>query len=207
MVRWVLRLVSASVVLLTLWTLRPRNTGARPSVTSSAEQRVPYPRDCGDNVIRNQSIGRLRIGMSIDSLKKQCLVVLDTILHGLEGMAERRATVAFPPNTVEAEIVDDRVWRIDVESPAFRTADSLGVGSSVADLLRRDNPDGGTGEGPFWLISRKHCGLSYQLSGALPAGPNRRWDRKALATLAARDVAKVIVWSCARLPGAVQRAP
>src|SRR5205814_10111339 len=107
----------------------------------------------------------------------------------------------------EAGLGGERGGRLDVDWPAFRTADALGVGSGVADLLRGDNPDGGAGEGPFWLISRKHCGLSYQLSGALPAGPSRRWDRKALATLAARDVAKVIVWSCPRLPDAVQRAP
>lgn len=199
MFKWVMRLLSAAVVLLVLWWgLRAKNPAAPDRVIASAP---PAPviagQNCGDKVIRDQSIGKLRIGMNVDSLKRQCHVTIDTLQPGPEGMAERRVTVAFPPERLDAEIVEGRVWRIDVESPAFRTADSLGVGSSVADVLRRDEPNGGTGEGAFFLISKKHCGLSYQLSGGIPAGANRRWDKEALSTLpASMEVNKILVWDC-----------
>jgi hypothetical protein len=158
---------------------------------------VPSGLSCGEKVIRDQSIGKLRIGMSIDSLEKQCRVVIDTVQPGPEGTTERRVTVAFPPDVLEAEIVDGRVWRIDIGSPAFRTADSLRVGSSVRDVLRRDKVDGAAGEAAFFLISRKHCGLSYRLSGGIPAGAIRRWDSTALSTLPeSREVNQVLVSGC-----------
>ena len=199
MFKWIMRLLSAAVVVLVLWSAMRLKNGNTPTLTASTAP-PPLPKlSCGDKVIAEQGIGKLRIGMSVDSLNKQCPVLRDTIQPGPEGTTERRVTVAFAPDVVDAEIVDGKVWRIDVESPAFRTADSLGVGSSVAEVLRRDDPNGGVGEGAFFLISKKHCGLSYQLSGGIPAGANRRWDKAALATLpASMEVNKVLVFACAR---------
>lgn len=193
-----MRLLSSAVVVLVVWWgLRAKRTAA-PSraITSTASQPVTRGSDCGDRIIRVNGIGKVRIGMTVDSLKQQCHVVIDTVTRGVEGTNERRLTVAFPPDFLEAEIVDGRVWRLDVESPAFRTPDSVGVGSSVAELLRRDDFDGGVGEGAFYLISRKHCGLSYRLSG-LPVAATLRLDRKALSTLPASiEIAKVLVYDC-----------
>jgi hypothetical protein len=200
MFKWIMRLLSAAVVVLVLWWgLRFRNGDTR-TVTASAAPPPALPElSCGDKAITDQGIGKLRIGMSVDSLGKQCPVRTDTIQPGPEGTTERRVTVAFAPDLVDAEIVDGRVWRIDVESPAFRTADSLGVGSSVAEVLRRDDPEGAAGEGAFYLISRTHCGLSYQLSGGIPARVNHRWDKAALSTLpASMEVDKVLVSACSK---------
>lgn len=196
-----MRVLSAAVVVLVVWWgLRPkRPAGPYRPITSTASEPVTRLSGCGDRIIRVNGVGKVRIGMSVDSLKQQCHVVIDRVTRGIEGTDERRLTVAFPPDFIEAEIVDGRVWRLDVESPAFRTPDSVGVGSSVAELLRRDDPDGGVGEGAFYLISRKHCGLSYRLSGGLHVGATRRWDRKALSTLpASLEVSKVLVWDCKR---------
>jgi hypothetical protein len=199
MFKWITRLLSAAVAALVFgWALRI-NRAKTPNNTTPSIASLPATSglSCGDKVIRAQSVGLLSIGMTIDSLKEKCRLVTDTIQPGPEGMTERRGTVAFPPDFVEAEIVDGRVWRIDVDSPVFRTADSLGVGSSVSDLLRDDDPNGGTGEGAFFVISRKHCGLSYQLSGGIPSGPARRWDRKGMATLpASTRVVRVLVSTC-----------
>jgi hypothetical protein len=195
-------LLSAAVVVLVLWWgLRIKKVNSPSAASASSTPQPPREADsCGSKLIGDHGIGKLQIGMSIDSLRKQCRVVTDTIQPGPEGTTERRVTVSFPPDLVDAEIVDGRVWRIDVESPAFRTADSLGVGSSVADVLRRDEPDGAAGEGAFYLISRKHCAVSYQLSGGIPAGPTRRWDSTALSSLpASMEVNGVLVGNC-RVP-------
>ena len=200
MFKWIMRLLSAAVVMLILWwALRFRNGDTRAVAASTAPPPARPELSCGDRTIADQGIGKLRIGTSVDSLGKQCPVLSDTIQPGPEGTTERRVTVAFAPDLVDAEIVDGRVWRIDVESPAFRTTDSLGVGSSVAEVLRRDDPEGGVGEGAFYLISRTHCGLSYQLSGGIPARANQRWDKAALSTLpASMEVNRVLVSACAK---------
>lgn len=166
------------------------------AIVSADKPAAPVPA-CNDHVIRGQGIGPLRIGISVDSVKKLCRVVRDTIQQGIEGMPERRITVAFPAGLVEAEIVDGKVWRLDIHSPEFRTPDSLGVGSTIADLLRLDEPDAGVGEGAFYLISRKHCGQSFQMSGGIPAGRVRRWGRKELEALPSSiRVTRVLVYDC-----------
>jgi len=167
------------------------------TILSTAMQPAAPFAKCNDRIIRDQGIGPLRIGISVDSVMKLCRVVRDTVQQGIEGMPERRITVAFPAGLVEAEIVDGKVWRLDIDSPAFRTRDSLGVGSTVADLLRLDEPDGGVGEGAFFLISRKHCGQSYQMSGGIPTGRVRRWGRKELEALPSSvRVTRVLVFDC-----------
>src|SRR3954468_9199546 len=124
-----MRLLSAAVVVLVLWwALRAKRTaGQYRATTPIASQPATLGSDCGDRIIRDNSIGKVRIGMSVDSLKQRCHVVIDTVALGIEGTNERRLTVAFPPDFLEAEIVDGKVWRLDVESPAFRTPDSVGV--------------------------------------------------------------------------------
>ena len=198
MFKWIMRLLSAAVVLLVLWWGRAnRRMAPDRSITSFAAQPASKPPSCGDRVIHEQHIGKLQIGMSVDSLMQQCPSLIESNKPGIEGNNERKMTVFYAPEYVEAEIVDGKVWRISVESPAFRTTDAVGVGSSVAEVIRRDEPEGGVGEGAFFLISRKHCGLSYQLSGGIPAGANRRWDKKALSTLPASvEVTRVLVYKC-----------
>jgi hypothetical protein len=197
MFKWSMRLLSTAVVVLVLWwAVRPKRAGT-PGIPAAPTQPASQDLSCGNKLIDGESVGELRIGMSIDSLGEYCHVKRDTVQPGPEGTTERRVTVAFPPALVDAEIVEGRVWRIDIKSPAFRTADSLGVGSSVRDVLRRDEADGAAGEGAFYLISLKHCGLSYRLSGGIPTGAIRRWDSTALSGLpASTEVTQVLVTGC-----------
>jgi hypothetical protein len=206
MFKWLMRLLSAAVVAVVVFGLWARKHYAAPSDTARSDtlsSSVSSPVNvgaaaCGSPVLLDQSIGNLRIGASVDSVKKQCRVVRDTTQLGGEGMLERTITVAFPAGLIEAEIMNERVGRIRVESPAFRTPDSLGVGSSISEILRLDDPTGGFGEGDFYVISRKHCGLSYRVTGGrIPAGSNRRWDRKTLSELPASiKVDQVLVYKC-----------
>lgn len=63
-------------------------------------------------------IGDLRVGAPADSLGRSCRVLRDTTLaSGNEGMPERRVAVLLGADTVEATVVDDMVWRIEIRTP------------------------------------------------------------------------------------------
>jgi hypothetical protein len=109
--------------------------------------------------------------------------------------------VAFPRDTVEAEIVDSRVWRIEVLSPRFRTADSLGVGTPLRRLLALRDPRGITGEGQLFVVSPEHCGLSFRLSDNGSSARTQNWDLAALSRLpSATVVNKILIVGCERPP-------
>ena len=140
---------------------------------------VAAPRkDCGVETITGQGIGKVHIGATVNALSAECEVVRDTTMLDIEGMPARRVSIALSRDTVVAEIVDGKVWRVNVNSPGVRTADSIGVGTSIARLRQLKNPRVLTGEGSFFVVSPDLCGLSLQLRDA---GPLR-------ATLALKDV-------------------
>lgn len=113
--------------------------------------------------LSDSGVGALRISAHVEDLKRQCLVLTDTQLaSGNEGMPERRLTVVVRSVSTTATIVGDRVWRIEIASPRFRTLDSLGVGSTVRQL-RQSPARLAMGERGAYLVRSDHCGLSFQL--------------------------------------------
>ena len=202
-----LSLVIAVAVMYYLFTHRQPKRSRETVVTAS----VPVPRDpfCGTNalmspqepqrvhVITTEGVGRLKIGMAADSVKAQCHVISDTVRPGPEGMSQRVLVVAFGHDLVDAEIVNDSVWRLDVRSPAFQTRDSVGVGSPIGKLLATWTAEEGvTGEGNFAVVSRIDCGLSFILDGKIPPLP-RHWTEKDLANLPAdTHVKRILIYKC-----------
>lgn len=155
-------------------------------------------RGCGDRLITAQGIGRLKLGIIVDSVKRVCQVAYDTVRPGIEGDSERVVKVEFAPGEVEAEILQDTVWRLNVRAPEFRTRDSVGVGSPVSALLRRGDAQGMIGEGIFVLLYRNSCGMSFVLSGGIPPGRPRVWSAKELRTLPrTTSVERIMVYRCA----------
>jgi hypothetical protein len=130
-------------------------------------------------------------------VQAKCAILRDTTGLFEEGMPSRKLAVAFPPDTVEAEIVDSRVWRLAVRTPRMRTADSLGVGTPISRLLRLRKPHGMTGEGAFYLASPDHCGMSFRLVNAGPGANRGDLDSAGLARLPASTVvAEVLIFGC-----------
>ncbi len=131
-------------------------------------------------LITGTGVGCVRIGAPVEDVRRECDVVGDTTLH-LEGQPQPALQVALEGDTVIAEAVDDRIWRIRIVSPGLSTADSLHVGTPVRDLA--DLPDAmvSWGEGQSFLIAPSHCGLSFAIDG-LPyrAQP---WTAEELASL------------------------
>jgi hypothetical protein len=158
---------------------------------------APRPSGCGDAVITDEGIGELRIGTTVESVREKCIVVSDKTGPGAEGMPSRKLAVALSRDTVEAEIVDGRVWRIAVRSPRLRTADSLGVATTLARLLQLRNPRGMTGEGKFFVASPAHCGMSFRLANAGAGAQRGDLDKAGLARLPkSAVVSEVLVFGC-----------
>lgn len=146
------------------------------------------PRDvsdpsCGGTTLSGRGVGALRIGMSIDAVQSACRVLGDTTRLASEGQRARFIGVGFGTETLDAEIVKERVWRIDVRSPGFKTSDGLGVGTPLSRLLSLKSPRGLTGEGQLFVASPDHCGLSFRLSDNGANARSQEWDRAALSRL------------------------
>jgi alpha-D-ribose 1-methylphosphonate 5-triphosphate synthase subunit PhnH len=129
-------------------------------------------RDCAVGtplVLTDSGVGALRVNTPVETLHAACDVLLDTTLQtGSEGMPERRVTVIVGGVSTTSTVGDGRVWRIEIASPRFRTHDSLGVGTTVAELRRR-NATIVAGEDATYALVKGHCGMSFQLNDA-PGG-------------------------------------
>lgn len=152
---------------------------------------------CRGTTLSGRGVGALRIGMNVDAVRAICRVLSDTTRLASEGQRARFIGVGFGTETLEAEIVDGRVWRIDVRSPRFRTSDGLGVGTPLSRLLSLKSPRGLTGEGQLFVASTDHCGLSFRLSDNGSSSRSQNWDRAALARLpSATVVDRVLAVGC-----------
>jgi hypothetical protein len=157
---------------------------------------------CDTRELSGSGIGTLQIGVAVDSIRARCSVIRDTTKLGLEGMPARTILVATNRDTVEAEIDNNRVWRIPVTDPDFRTRDSLGVGTPLTRLLAMPDLRGMTGEGALYVMTPARCGLSFQLSesdtGAASGGD---WTAAALRRLPSRTtVSRVLIVGCQSSP-------
>jgi len=155
---------------------------------------------CGSETLTDEGIGHLRIASTVESVGFSCNIVRDTTAIGAEGMPARKLLVALSRDTVEAEVVSGRVWRIAVASPHLRTADSLGVGTTKARLLQLTKPRLMTGEGRLYVASPEHCGMSFRLSKVGRDALRGNRDRVGLARLPDTTVvSEVLIFGC-RLP-------
>jgi hypothetical protein len=167
--------------------------GAKDS-TSSRVGDTPPASNCSlgrEPLLTGNGIGDLRIGATAEQVHQQCDVIRDTTLQfGAEGMPERRIAVRLGRDTVEGTAVNDKVWRLEVLSPRFRTNDSLGVGSTVAKIREQTAQYLGYGEGGPFISLPKHCGLSFELDGV--KGFARSWEQVPNTA----TVRKVLVLGC-----------
>lgn len=171
-------------------------TQQQAAVRDEAPSGRPAPRAaaCGitrGTILTGDGVGRLRVGVSLADVREECTVVRDTTTLGAEGMQERRIAVDLRRDTIEAVVSNERVWRIHVDGSAFRTAEGLGVGSTVGELRQDRTARVMAGEGSMFIALADHCGLSFRLSG-VPFGRERP-----VAELPADGrVVEVLVFGC-----------
>jgi hypothetical protein len=171
------------------------STTSSPAAVSPAISAQPNSDACADRTIRGERVGRIAIGDPVDSLRK-CSVVRDTVVSEDEGGKARKVSIALASDTIRAQILDGRVWRIEVSSPGPRTVDSLGVGTPLSRLLQMSNPRGASGEGQMFVRSPDHCGQSFEISyfGPMPSGG---WTSTTMAKLPdTTHVIRVLVQRC-----------
>ena len=179
---------------------KAKNETSSAAASSSAPSTVRFPTSsCGEEVITDEGIGQLRIGATVESIKQKCKVLRDTTVNGAEGMPARKLAVAFSRDTVDAEIVEDRVWRIAVHSPGLRTASLIGVGTLNQRLQSLKDPRGAMGEGALFVLTPQHCGMSFRLANAGPRGMRGDLDKAGLRALPIETVvSEVLVFGCHR---------
>jgi hypothetical protein len=155
-------------------------------------------RACGSRLITETGVGDLKLGMTVDSVKAVCRVEFDSVRPGPEGEMERVIGVSYPPDLIEAEILQDTVWRLDIRTAGVTTRDSIAVGSPVSWLLRHGDAQGVIGEGNFVVLFRNRCGISFELSGGIPPGRPHTWTAEELKRLPPTTrVQRILVYRCA----------
>ena len=181
----------------------PANSSLPDSSSSSPVRTEPSRQkpSCGNEVLGEEGIGELRIWATVESVRQKCNVLRDTTAMGGEGMPARKLTVALSGDTVEVEIVNDRVWRIAVDSPKLSTPDGLGVGTSIERLRQLRSPRLMTGEGQLFVASPDHCGMSFRLSNTGPNALRGNLDQAGLSRLpASAVVSEVLIFGCHLTP-------
>jgi hypothetical protein len=133
--------------------------------------------------ITPSGVGALQIGLSDSVVTSSCEVLRDSMETDAEGHPQRVMVVRIGASSIRAEIVNGSVWRLTIQDSLLRTADGMGVGTTLGELLREENLSAGNGEtGVFVLLSRL-CGLSFRIDPRAPGIP-RPWivqNRKSLA--------------------------
>lgn len=171
----------------------------QPRTESPGEAAAPRP-DCGVTErtrVTEDAIADLAIGAPVGEIVRACQVLRDTVEVRQEGMPARILTVNLGRDTVEAEVSEERIWRIALDGPAFQTADSLGVGTRLDRLLRHEGIHGMPGEDGFYVRMPAHCGLSFRVEEGGKGFAAPEWTAEMLAKLPPDTrVDRVLVVGC-----------
>lgn len=175
----------------------PAASTSRVTETPPGNEPAPVTMSCGDRTISGSGLGELKIGIPVGLVKFHCTVVRDTTELRAEGMPALVISVLFGSDTVDAEVVDRNIWRIEVNQPGFQTRDSLHVGTTLGRLLEFPGVHGAHGEDGVYLLSPRHCGLTFKLAGpglqALPPDANKSQLERIASKV---SVSRILITGC-----------
>jgi len=169
--------------------------GDAPRVPDSNAARVADVHVSGD------SVGPIPVSAHPAALACFAHVVRDTEELGMEGIPESVVVLVMRGDTVRAVHDSGRIVRLGVSTPTFRTADSLGVGTTLARLLREPGVYAVGGESAVFVATAHHCGMSFRLSdpGELGDAPTDSIVPAQLRQLPpSTRVSEVLVFGCRR---------
>lgn len=105
--------------------------------------------------------------MPSDSVTLLCHVISE---RDVAEHKARRLTITLADGSLVVWSSRGAIAWIEVSAPQFRTPDSLGVGSSLAQLLSLPGWEAGVGEGDDVVVlytqSGDYCGLTFRLDAA-----------------------------------------
>src|SRR4051812_45940914 len=127
---------------------------------------------CGitsESRVRDDGIGLLRMGMSLDAVRANC-----TILSERPGANDGPmvAMVDLGRDTAAVEFISGALQRITLHHQAYRTADSLGVGTHISRILALRGSTAITERGKLYGVSPVYCGLRFMLMNPAPTPPS-----------------------------------
>lgn len=153
----------------------------------------------GTPLLDGSGIGELRHSRSIDEIPALCQVLSDSEQQGQEGMMERVVVVQLAGEIVRTIVDKGRIYRIEINTPRFRTSDSLGVDTPLARIAAMRGAQFAPGHDGVYGFSPEHCGLSFRFS--LPWRPpaGGQWTAEAISAAHGTAAAnRVIVIGCRR---------
>jgi hypothetical protein len=130
--------------------------------------------------VSEDGIGVLRVGTSLDAVRSSCAVISERPSVGNSPLI---AQVDLGLDTATAEFVGGILKRITLHHQAYRTADSLGVGTPVARLMNLRSVTGVTERNHVYAVSPAYCGLRFMLENPAPRPPAAQSGRAALRRL------------------------
>ena len=159
-------------------TFRRDDTAVVPPVSVSDDTARASPLNCGITGVAeltDNGIGDLKEGTRVADLRERCEIESDSEQPGPEGSRQRVLVVRVGGETVQAIINDDRVWRIEVNTPALKTSDSLGVDTPLHRIATKRGARFFPGEGGVYGFVADHCAMSFRFSVPLRAPRGGDW--------------------------------
>ncbi|HUQ47742.1 MAG TPA: hypothetical protein VM053_05780 [Gemmatimonadaceae bacterium] len=167
------------------------DTSVAPPVSASRPESTVAQTDSGPvrtvtcgvmptTLITDEGIGELRPERSVAEVKRLCEVVSDGMQPGQEGQTEHILAVQLGTETISALVVDDKVMRLDIRTPRFRTSDSLGIDTPLRRIARMRGAQFAPGEDGVYGFVADHCGLSFRFSLPLRPPKGGQWTAAAI---------------------------
>lgn len=153
------------------------------TATAAAAEPGAGLNSCGitsESRVRDDGIGVLRVGASLDAVRANCTVISERTGANDAPMV---AQVDLGRDTAVVEFLNGALSRITLHHQAYRTSDSLGVGTHITRLLALRGATGLTERGRLYAITPAYCGLRFMLMSPAPTPPSPQSGRAALRRL------------------------
>jgi hypothetical protein len=136
---------------------------------------------CGispESRVSEDGLGLLRVGVTLESVRGSCAVIAEKVTD-----SSGSARIDLGRDTALVDLNKGIIRRITLSHQAYRTADSLGVGTHISTLLRLREATAITDGERLYAISPAYCGLRFLLLDPAPKSDASRTGRVALRRL------------------------
>jgi hypothetical protein len=137
---------------------------------------------CGispESRVSEDGLGLMRIGVSVDAIRAGCTLVAEQLGDSASGTA----AVDLGRDTARLEITRGTIRRITLTHQAYRTSDSLGVGTHISTLLKMRESAALVDHNRLYAVSPAYCGLRFLLADPAPTSAAARSGHQALRRL------------------------